>query len=165
MSSTSNRRSQATVRSSTFQPVHGRLFVRRHVREPDDRTGLRFGLRLGPDPAAQPHRRKRDAAAAIRRPVSIRKEPHRVRPIQSENNSSIDAQNGQAYHGRKTTTPNGARPTVWGSRTAEEPRQRQHRRRPIASRICSSIGAAGRARMLRAGTEAAFARDSVRSRP
>ena len=148
-----------------LKPVHGRLFVRRHVRESDDRTGLRFGLRPGPDPAAQPHRRNRHAAAAIRRPVSTREEPHPVRPIQSESNISIDAQNGQAYHGRKTTTTNGTRPAVRGSRTAEEPRKRQPRRQLIAPRVRSSFGAASRARMLRAGTEAAFANHSVRPRP
>ncbi len=44
----------------------GRRFVRCHVRESDDRTGLRFGLRPGADPAVQP-RRSRHAGEAIRR--------------------------------------------------------------------------------------------------
>jgi hypothetical protein len=43
----------------------GRLFVRRHVHGTDGRTGLRFGLRPGADPACNP--RGHHAAAAIRR--------------------------------------------------------------------------------------------------
>ena len=46
----SNRRSQATVRSPLLKPLPGCLFVRRHVRETDNRIGLRFGPRPGADP-------------------------------------------------------------------------------------------------------------------
>ena len=46
----SNRRSQATVRSPLLKPLPGRMFVRRHVRETDNRIGLRFGPRPGADP-------------------------------------------------------------------------------------------------------------------
>lgn len=46
----SNRRSQATVRSLLLKALAGCLFVRRHVRETDDRIGLRFGPRPGADP-------------------------------------------------------------------------------------------------------------------
>ena len=35
------------------------------------------------------------------------------------NNNGIDARNGQAYHGRKTTTTNGTRPAVARSRAGE----------------------------------------------
>jgi hypothetical protein len=46
----SNRRSQATVRSLLLKALPGCLFVRRQVRETDDRIGLRFGPRPGADP-------------------------------------------------------------------------------------------------------------------
>jgi len=46
----SNRRSQATVRSSLLKPLPGCPFVRRHVREADNRIGLRLGLRPGAGP-------------------------------------------------------------------------------------------------------------------
>jgi hypothetical protein len=36
------------------------------------------------------------------------------------NNSGIDARNGQAYHGRKTTTTNGTPPAVAHSRAGKE---------------------------------------------
>ena len=49
----SNRRSQATVRSPLLRPLQGCLFVQPHVRETDDRTGLRLGLRPGADPLMQ----------------------------------------------------------------------------------------------------------------
>jgi hypothetical protein len=39
--------------------------------------------------------------------MSMRREPHPVRPIRCERNDDIDAQNWQAYHGRATTIPNG----------------------------------------------------------
>ena len=61
----SNRRSQATVRSPLLKPLPGCLFVRRHVRETDNRVGLRFG----PTPGAYPtvHRRSNHhAATAVR---------------------------------------------------------------------------------------------------
>ena len=35
------------------------------------------------------------------------------------NNNGIDARNGQAYHGRKTTTTNGTRPALARSRASE----------------------------------------------
>jgi hypothetical protein len=50
----SNRRSQATVRSRLRVLSPGRLFARRHVREADGRTGLRFGLRPGAAPPVHP---------------------------------------------------------------------------------------------------------------
>ena len=46
----SNRRSQTTVRSPLLKPLPGCPFVRRDVRETDNRIGLRFGLRPGADP-------------------------------------------------------------------------------------------------------------------
>ena len=52
----SNRRSQTTIRSPILNSLAGRLFVRRHVRATDGRTGLRVGLRPGPDPAMPTHR-------------------------------------------------------------------------------------------------------------
>jgi hypothetical protein len=36
------------------------------------------------------------------------------------NNNGIDARNGQAYHGRKTTTTNGTRPAVARARAGKE---------------------------------------------
>ena len=60
-----------------------------------------------------------------------------MRPIHSDNNRSIRAQNGQAYHGQQSTITNGTRPAVLGSRTAEERPGRQHRRRPVAPHVRS----------------------------
>jgi hypothetical protein len=71
-----------------------------------------------------------------------------VRPISSENNRSIDAQNGQAYHGQQSATTYGARPEVLGSRAAEERAARRSWRRRIAPRVRSRAGAAGRTRVL-----------------
>ena len=61
----SNRRSQATVRSPLLKPLPGCLFVRRHVRETDNRIGLRFGLRPGADPTVH-HTSNHHAATAVR---------------------------------------------------------------------------------------------------
>ena len=49
---------------------------------------------------------------------SMRREMRSARPF-TVNNSGIDARNGQAYHGRKTTTTNGTRPAALGSRSCE----------------------------------------------
>ena len=61
----SNRRSQATVRSPLLKPLPGCLFVRRHVRETDNRIGLRFGPRPGADPTVH-HTSNHHAATAVR---------------------------------------------------------------------------------------------------
>ena len=61
------------------------------------------------------------------------------------NNNGIDARNGQAYHGRKTTTTNGTRPALARSRTSEERRAKRQRRRRLTSRVRPCSGAAGRA--------------------
>jgi len=61
----SNRRSQATVPSPLLKPLPGCLFGRRHVREADNRIGLRFGPRPVADPPMQ-HHRNRHAATATR---------------------------------------------------------------------------------------------------
>ena len=66
----SNRRSQATVRSPLLKPLPGCLFVRRHVRETDDRTGLRFGPRPGADPTV--HHRSRSSRCHGGTPVRSR---------------------------------------------------------------------------------------------
>jgi hypothetical protein len=49
----------------------------------------------------------------------MRREMRSARPF-TVNNNSIDARNGQAYHGRKTTTTNGTRPAVARSRAGKE---------------------------------------------
>jgi len=46
----SNRRFQTTVRSPSLNSLLGYLFVRRHVREADNRIGPRLGPRPGADP-------------------------------------------------------------------------------------------------------------------
>ena len=61
----SNRRSQATVRSPLLKPLPGCLFVRRHVRETDNRIGLRFGLRPSADPTVH-HASNHHAVTATR---------------------------------------------------------------------------------------------------
>jgi len=93
--------------------------------------------------------------------MSMRREMRSARPF-TVNNSGIDARNGQAYHGRETTTTNEARPAVRGSRSRERRWTQRPRRGRIPSRVRSRPGAAGRTRVLRAGTEAANANDSMR---
>ena len=61
----SNRRSQATVRSPLLKPLPRCLFVRCHVRETDNRIGLRFGPRPGADPTVH-HTSNHHAATAVR---------------------------------------------------------------------------------------------------
>ena len=78
------------------------------------------------------------------------------------NNNGIDARNGQAYHGRKTTSTNWTRPTALGSRAREGQRTKRQRRRRLTSRVRPCPGAASRTRVLRVGVEAAIANDSVR---
>ena len=65
---------------------------------------------------------------------SMRREMRSARPF-TMNNSGIDARNGQAYHGRKTTTTIGTRPTALGSRASEEHRTSRQRRRPLLSKL------------------------------
>lgn len=158
----SNRRSQATVRSSLLKPHPGRLFVRRHVRKPTIEPDCPFGLRPGADPAIE-------VIVAIittlpRRYAcqkSMRREMRSARPL-TVNNSGIDARNGQAYHGRKTIATNGTRPAVLGSRASKGQREKWRWRRPLTSRVRPSPGAAGRTRMLRVGAEAAIDASSMR---
>jgi hypothetical protein len=94
---------------------------------------------------------------------SIHREMRSARPL-TVNNSGIDARNGQAYHGRKTTTTNGTRPAVSRSCSREGQRKQRQRRGCVASRVRSRPGAAGRTRVPRAGTEAAVANDPMRCR-
>ncbi len=94
---------------------------------------------------------------------SMRREMRSARPL-TVNNSTIDARNGQAYHGRKTTTTNGTRRAVSRSCSRERQRKQRQRRGCVASRVRSRPGAAGRTRVLRAGTEAAVANDPMRCR-
>jgi hypothetical protein len=60
------------------------------------------------------------------------------------NNNGIDARNGQAYHGRKTTTTNGTQPAVARSRAAKEYRTGRQRRGCFAPSVRSRAGASGR---------------------
>lgn len=92
---------------------------------------------------------------------SMRREMRSARPL-TVNNSGIDGRNGQAYHGRKTTTPNGTRPAELGSRSCEGHRAQHQWSGRVASRVRSRPGAASRKRMLRTGTEAAVANNSMR---
>jgi hypothetical protein len=89
-----------------------------HVRETDDRIGLRFGPRPGADPPVQ-----HVQIITLPRPhacqMSMRREPHPVRPFSVRKNDHIDAQNGHAYHGRQTTLTNETRPAVLGSTSCE----------------------------------------------
>jgi hypothetical protein len=128
----------------------------------DDRTGLSVGLRPGADPAIEvivattttlPRRYRLsevDASGdALSAPITV-------------NDSSIDARNGQAYHGRKTTTTNETRPALARSRASEGQRAKWQQRRRLTSRVRPCPGAPGCARVLRVGAEAAVAHDSVR---
>jgi hypothetical protein len=60
------------------------------------------------------------------------------------NNNGIDARNGQAYHGRKTTRTNGTRPAVARSRAGEGDRTDRYCRRHFAACVRPRAGAAGR---------------------
>ena len=157
----SNRRSQATIRSPLFKLLPGYLFVRWHVRETDNRTGLHLGLRPDADPAVHHTSKSSTLPRRYACQKSMRREMRSARPF-TVNNSGIDARNGQAYHGRKTTTTNGTRPTVPRSRAGEEHRTRRQRRRRFTPRVRSRPGAAGCSGMFRTGTEEATARNSMR---
>ena len=73
---------------------------------------------------------------------SMRREMRSARPF-TVNNSGIDARNGQAYHGRKTTTTNGTRPAAAGSRSRKGRRAQWQRRRCATPCVRSRAGAAG----------------------
>jgi hypothetical protein len=157
----SNRRSQTTVRSPILKLLPGCLFVRRHVRETDDRTGLHLGLRPDADPAVELFVGIITLSRRYACQKSMRWEMCLARPF-TANNSGIDARNGQAYHGRKTTTTNEARPAVLDSCASEEHLTRRQRRRRFAASVRPRAGAAGPPRVLRAGTEASIATGSMR---
>ena len=139
----SDRRSQTTVRSPVLNSLPGCLFVRRHVREADNRIGLRLGLRPGADPTVH-DTSNHHAATAVRLSEVDASGDALSAPI-TVNNNGIDARNGQAYHGRKTTTTNGTRPALARSRTSEGRRAKRQRRRRLTSRVRPCSGAAGRA--------------------
>lgn len=120
----------------------GCLFVRRHVREADNRIGLRLGLRPGADPTVH-NTSNHHAATAVRLSEVDASGDALSAPI-TVNINGIDARNGQAYHGRKTTTTNGARPALARSRASEGQRARRQQRRRLASRVRPCLGAAGR---------------------
>jgi hypothetical protein len=143
------------------QHFPGRLFVRRHVRETDDLIGLHLGPRPDADPAVTLIVGIITLSRRYACQKSMRREMRSARPF-TVNNSGIDGRNGQAYHGRKTTTTNEARPTVLGSRPRENQRRQRHTRRRCSARARSRFGEAGRARVLRTGDEAATVRNSVR---
>jgi hypothetical protein len=55
----------------------------------------------------------------------MRQEPHPVRPFPLRTDDDIADQNGQAYHGRKTTTPNATWSAESGARWCEGHRTSQ----------------------------------------
>jgi hypothetical protein len=65
------------------------------------------------------HTRHHHAATAVRLSEVDASGDALSAPI-TVNTNGIDARNGQAYHGRKTTTTNGTRPAVARSRAGEE---------------------------------------------
>ena len=139
----SNRRSQATVRSPILKPLPDCPFVRRHVRETDNRIGLRFGPRPGADPIV--HHTSKSSRCHGGTPVRSRCVGRCAERAQSQmNNSGIDARNGQAYHGRKTIATHGTRPAAWGSRSDEGQRAQWQQRRRLTSRVRSRAGVPGR---------------------
>ncbi len=143
-----------------LKPLPGCPFVRRHVRDRGNRVGLRFGLR----PAANPtvHGTSNHHAATAVRLSEVDASGDALSAPITVNNNGIDARNGQAYHGRKTTSTNWMRPTALGSRAREGQRTKRQRRRRLTSRVRPCPGAASRTRVLRVGVEAAIANDSVR---
>ena len=160
----SNRRSQATVRSLLLKPLPGRLFVRRHVRETDDRIGLRFGPRPGADPTVHSHVQIITLPRRYACQKSMRREMRSVRPF-TVNNSGIDARNGQAYHGRKTTTHERDAAGGTGSALARRTTRRSDDGADASLRAFVRALARQAAReCFEAGTEAAIANDSMRCR-
>jgi len=156
----SDRWSQTTIRSPVLNSLPGCLFVRRHVREADNRIGLRSvsgQAQIRPCTARPLHH----AATAVRLSEVDASGDALSAPI-TVNNSGIDARNGQAYHGRKTIATNGARPAASGSRAGEGQRAEERQRRQLASCVRSCTGTTGRARILRAGTEAAIVGNPLR---
>jgi hypothetical protein len=141
-----------------LKPPSGRPFVRGHVRETDNRIGLRFGLRPSADPTVH-HTSNHHAATAVRLSEVDASGDALSAPI-TVNNCGIDARNGQAYHGRKTIATTG--PAAWASRSCEGQRAKWQQRRCFTSRVRPCPCAAGRTRVLRVGVEAAIANDSVR---
>ena len=125
-----------------LKPFPGCPSVRRHVRELGNRVGLRFGLRPGADPTVH-HTSSHHAATAMRLSEVDASGDALSAPI-TVNINSIDARDGQAYHGRKTIATNGTRPAVAGSRAGEEYRTGQQRRRCFAPCVCSGAGPPGR---------------------
>lgn len=123
------------------------------------RTALRSQARRRSDRALRVHINTLPRRYACQK--SMRSGDALSAPI-TVNNNGIDARNGQAYHGRKTTTTNGTRPAVARSRASEGRRAKRQQRRRLTSRVRPCPGAAGRARVLRVGDEAAVAHDSVR---
>jgi len=83
----------------------------------DNRIGLRFGPRPSADPTVH-DTSNHHAATAVRLSEVDASGDALSAPI-TVNNNGIDARNGQAYHGRKTTTTNGTRPAVARSRAGK----------------------------------------------
>jgi hypothetical protein len=126
----------------------------------DNRIGLRFGPRPGVDPTVH-DTSNHHAATAVRLSEVDASGDALSAPI-TVNINDIDARNGQAYHGRKTIATNGTRPAALGSRSGEGQRAEERQSRQLASCVRSCTGATGRARVLRAGTEAATVGNPVR---
>jgi hypothetical protein len=102
----------------TSQVPPGLSFVRRHVREPTTKPDC-----ASASGQAQIRSCNTIEIIALSRrhacQTSMRQEPHPVRSLPLRTDDDIDDQNAQAYHGRKTTTPNGTRPAELGSRSCE----------------------------------------------
>ena len=114
----SNRRSQATVRSPLLKPLPGRLFVRRHVRETDNRIGLRFGPRPGADPTRAPHRPIITLPRRYACQKSMRREMRSARPF-TVNNERHRRSEWAGVSWPKDDATNGTRPAALGSRSCE----------------------------------------------
>ena len=157
----SNRRSQATVRSPLLKPLPGCLFVRRHVRETDNRIGLRFGPRPGADPTVH-HTSNHHAATAVRLSEVDASGDALSAPIHREQQRHRRSEWAGVSWPKDDDARTGRGRRQLGSRSREGQRTQHQRRGRVASRVRSRPGAAGRTRVLRAGTEAAIANDSMR---
>jgi hypothetical protein len=143
-----------------LKPLPGCPLVRRHVHDPiteSDCASVSGQAQIRPCTTRRIITLPRRYACQ----KSMRREMRSARPF-TVNSSGIDARNGQAYHGRKTTTTNEARPAVLDSCAGEEHRTRRQRRRRFTASVRPRAGAAGRPRVLRAGTEASIAGSSMR---
>ena len=145
----SNRRSQATVRSLLLNSLPGCLIraTSRPRNRRSERTALRPQARAQIRPVLQTSKSSRCHGDYACQTSMHRSRTQCAHSLQNEQRTGIDAQNGQAYHGR--TDDDHERDAAGGNRARARAKDSGHQRRRrgrVASRVRSRAGAAGRAR-------------------